>query len=206
MLVLNNFSPLVDVINFSKRTMSSSAERKSVVAGTFFPDFRAFLASVSACEYICWLRDWLWCSFGWRYCVLSLSTGINFKEVNPESSKAIFGEIHASIDSLAFTFGNVWVLREKTLSWFGLTLNPFGLICVGTRILSWISVSTKPSVFSFWIWRSWRLSPEFLTSLWEMWTAAQGWGPPRPGEAGWANLFQHCAVKHSSFQKSQLGA
>ena len=41
------------------------------------------------------------------FCVLSLSTGVNFKEVNPENKKAIFGEIHASIDTLAFTFGNV---------------------------------------------------------------------------------------------------
>ncbi|XP_028283061.1 rho GTPase-activating protein 29-like isoform X2 [Parambassis ranga] len=32
---------------------------------------------------------------------------VNFKEVNPENKKAIFGEIHASIDTLAFTFGNV---------------------------------------------------------------------------------------------------
>ncbi|KAF3857991.1 hypothetical protein F7725_011192 [Dissostichus mawsoni] len=40
-------------------------------------------------------------------CVLSLSTGINFKEVNPENTQAIFGEIHTSIDTLAFTFGNV---------------------------------------------------------------------------------------------------
>lgn len=41
------------------------------------------------------------------FCVLSLSTGVNFKEVNPENKKAIFGEIHASIDTLAFIFGNV---------------------------------------------------------------------------------------------------
>lgn len=39
--------------------------------------------------------------------MFSLSTGFNFKEVNPENKKAIFGEIHASIDTLAFTFGNV---------------------------------------------------------------------------------------------------
>ncbi|CAG07144.1 unnamed protein product, partial [Tetraodon nigroviridis] len=32
---------------------------------------------------------------------------INFKEVNPDSAKAIFGDIHTSIDTLAFTFGNV---------------------------------------------------------------------------------------------------
>ncbi|XP_063741360.1 rho GTPase-activating protein 29-like isoform X2 [Eleginops maclovinus] len=32
---------------------------------------------------------------------------INFKEVNPENTQAIFGEIHTSIDTLAFTFGNV---------------------------------------------------------------------------------------------------
>lgn len=56
------------------------------------------------------LIGWLRSSFGWRYCVLSPSTGINFKEVNPESTKTIFGEIHTSIDTLAFTFGNVWVL------------------------------------------------------------------------------------------------
>ncbi|XP_029309598.1 rho GTPase-activating protein 29-like isoform X2 [Cottoperca gobio] len=35
------------------------------------------------------------------------SNGVNFKEVNPENTKAIFGEIHTSIDTLAFTFGNV---------------------------------------------------------------------------------------------------
>lgn len=30
---------------------------------------------------------------------------------------------------------------------------------------------------------------EFLTSLWEMWTAAQGWGSPRKTEAGWDTIF-----------------
>ncbi|XP_049454046.1 rho GTPase-activating protein 29-like isoform X1 [Epinephelus fuscoguttatus] len=39
--------------------------------------------------------------------VIAKVKGINFKEVNPENSKTIFGEIHASIDTLAFTFGNV---------------------------------------------------------------------------------------------------
>ncbi|CAB1454488.1 unnamed protein product [Pleuronectes platessa] len=39
--------------------------------------------------------------------VIAKVKGINFKEVNPENSKAIFGEIHTSIDTLAFTFGNV---------------------------------------------------------------------------------------------------
>ncbi|KAL0966909.1 hypothetical protein UPYG_G00302120 [Umbra pygmaea] len=33
--------------------------------------------------------------------------GINFKEVNQENKKAVFGEIYTSIDTLAFTFGNV---------------------------------------------------------------------------------------------------
>ncbi|XP_060940980.1 rho GTPase-activating protein 29-like [Limanda limanda] len=39
--------------------------------------------------------------------VIAKVKGVNFKEVNPENSKAIFGEIHTSIDTLAFTFGNV---------------------------------------------------------------------------------------------------
>uniref|UniRef100_A0A3Q0RLN2 Rho GTPase-activating protein 29 n=1 Tax=Amphilophus citrinellus TaxID=61819 RepID=A0A3Q0RLN2_AMPCI len=39
--------------------------------------------------------------------VIAKVKGVNFKEVNPEKKKAIFGEIHASIDTLAFTFGNV---------------------------------------------------------------------------------------------------
>ncbi|KAM9350203.1 rho GTPase-activating protein 29-like [Symphorus nematophorus] len=39
--------------------------------------------------------------------VIAKVKGVNFKEVNPESTKAIFGEIHTSIDTLAFTFGNV---------------------------------------------------------------------------------------------------
>ncbi|XP_036940075.1 rho GTPase-activating protein 29-like isoform X1 [Acanthopagrus latus] len=39
--------------------------------------------------------------------VIAKVKGVNFREVNPESTKAIFGEIHASIDTLAFTFGNV---------------------------------------------------------------------------------------------------
>lgn len=39
--------------------------------------------------------------------VIAKVKGINFKEVNPENTKAIFGEIHTSIDTLAFTFGNV---------------------------------------------------------------------------------------------------
>ncbi|XP_034559376.1 rho GTPase-activating protein 29-like [Notolabrus celidotus] len=39
--------------------------------------------------------------------VIAKVKGVNFKEVDPENTKAIFGEIHASIDTLAFTFGNV---------------------------------------------------------------------------------------------------
>ncbi|XP_076601794.1 rho GTPase-activating protein 29-like isoform X1 [Chaetodon auriga] len=39
--------------------------------------------------------------------VIAKVKGVNFKEVNPENTKAIFGEIHTSIDTLAFTFGNV---------------------------------------------------------------------------------------------------
>ncbi|XP_068604680.1 rho GTPase-activating protein 29-like [Brachionichthys hirsutus] len=39
--------------------------------------------------------------------VIAKVKGINFKELNPENTKAVFGEIHASIDTLAFTFGNV---------------------------------------------------------------------------------------------------
>lgn len=57
---------------------------------------------------------------------------------------------------------------------------------------------------------------EFLTSLWEMWTAAQGWGSPRPEEAGWdtsfwaGNFFTVVVFKalfnHGSFQKGALKA
>lgn len=57
---------------------------------------------------------------------------------------------------------------------------------------------------------------EFLTSLWEMWTVAQGWGSPRPGEAGWNIflfpafvpdiIFQSFVFKHDSFQKGALKA
>ncbi|KAM6918899.1 rho GTPase-activating protein 29-like [Xenentodon cancila] len=39
--------------------------------------------------------------------VIAKVKGFNFKEVNPENKKAIFGEIYTSIDTLAFTFGNV---------------------------------------------------------------------------------------------------
>ncbi|XP_039999597.1 rho GTPase-activating protein 29-like isoform X1 [Xiphias gladius] len=39
--------------------------------------------------------------------VIAKVKGVNIKEVNPENKKAIFGEIHTSIDTLAFTFGNV---------------------------------------------------------------------------------------------------
>lgn len=221
------------MITFSKHvTVSSSTEwfqHKSVLTGIFFPYFRAVLASapVSPCEYVCWLIDWLRYSFGWRYCVLSLSAGINFKEVNPESTKAIFGEIHTSIDTLAFTFGNVWVLclwdfstQVSTAifavvkkSWVDLgwclTLQPSWIsmlkLCWNTH--SFLNLCVN-KIFSFIYLNltSCHLSPEFLTSLWEMWTAAQGWGPPRPGEAGWSYLFQHCAVKPSSFQKSKLKA
>ncbi|XP_037314948.2 rho GTPase-activating protein 29-like [Pungitius pungitius] len=35
------------------------------------------------------------------------NASVNFKEANQEYTKTIFGEIHASIDTLAFTFGNV---------------------------------------------------------------------------------------------------
>lgn len=34
-------------------------------------------------------------------------TGVNFKEVNKENKQKLFGEIYTSIDTLAFTFGNV---------------------------------------------------------------------------------------------------
>lgn len=55
---------------------------------------------------------------------------------------------------------------------------------------------------------------EFLTSLWEMWTAAQGWGSPRQGEAGWDIvflfpsfiLFRAFVLKCDSFQKGALKA
>ncbi|XP_008275377.1 rho GTPase-activating protein 29-like isoform X2 [Stegastes partitus] len=39
--------------------------------------------------------------------VIAKVKGVNFKEVNPENKNAVFGEIHTSIDTLAFTFGNV---------------------------------------------------------------------------------------------------
>ncbi|XP_031720822.1 rho GTPase-activating protein 29-like isoform X1 [Anarrhichthys ocellatus] len=39
--------------------------------------------------------------------VIAKVKGINFKEENQENTKATFGEIHTSIDTLAFTFGNV---------------------------------------------------------------------------------------------------
>lgn len=155
-------------------------------------------------KHICWLIDWLWYSFGLHYCVLSLSTGI--KEVTPESIKAIFGEIHTSIDTLAFTFGNVWVLCLWSFSTqvsIALVKKRVDFSCLTlVNTFSWISVSA----LSVKIWHLDICLPEFLTSLWEMWTAAQGWGPPRPGEAGWALLFQSCAVKRSSFQKSKLKA
>ncbi|XP_015237727.1 PREDICTED: rho GTPase-activating protein 29-like isoform X1 [Cyprinodon variegatus] len=39
--------------------------------------------------------------------VIAKVKGINFKEVNRENKQVIFSEIHTSIDTLAFTFGNV---------------------------------------------------------------------------------------------------
>ncbi|KAM9789940.1 rho GTPase-activating protein 29-like [Neosynchiropus ocellatus] len=39
--------------------------------------------------------------------VIAKTKGINFQELNSENSKGIFTEIHTSIDTLAFTFGNV---------------------------------------------------------------------------------------------------
>uniref|UniRef100_A0A672YZ93 Rho GTPase-activating protein 29 n=1 Tax=Sphaeramia orbicularis TaxID=375764 RepID=A0A672YZ93_9TELE len=39
--------------------------------------------------------------------VIAKVKGVNFKEVTPENKKALFSEIHTSIDTLAFTFGNV---------------------------------------------------------------------------------------------------
>ena len=38
---------------------------------------------------------------------LHFLTGVNFKEVNDENKQKLFGEIYTSIDTLAFTFGNV---------------------------------------------------------------------------------------------------
>ena len=40
---------------------------------------------------------------------LSLSLGVNLKEVNNDNKRKLFGEIYTAIDTLAFTFGNVWV-------------------------------------------------------------------------------------------------
>ncbi|GAA6080599.1 rho GTPase-activating protein 29-like isoform X1, partial [Tachysurus ichikawai] len=37
----------------------------------------------------------------------SLPTGLNLKEVNKEKQSSVFCEIYSSIDTLAFTFGNV---------------------------------------------------------------------------------------------------
>ncbi len=34
-------------------------------------------------------------------------TGVNFKEVNEDNKQTLFSEIYTSIDTLAFTFGNV---------------------------------------------------------------------------------------------------
>ncbi|XP_061099163.1 rho GTPase-activating protein 29-like isoform X2 [Conger conger] len=39
--------------------------------------------------------------------VIAKVKGVNFKEVNEENRRHIFAEIHSSIDTLAFTFGNV---------------------------------------------------------------------------------------------------
>ncbi|KAJ8409562.1 hypothetical protein AAFF_G00229630 [Aldrovandia affinis] len=39
--------------------------------------------------------------------VIAKVKGVNFKEVNEENRRHIFGEIYCSIDTLAFTFGNV---------------------------------------------------------------------------------------------------
>ncbi|XP_072525503.1 rho GTPase-activating protein 29 isoform X2 [Salminus brasiliensis] len=39
--------------------------------------------------------------------VIAKVKGVNFKEVNQENRSAVFREIHTSIDTLAFTFGNV---------------------------------------------------------------------------------------------------
>ncbi|KAG9343621.1 hypothetical protein JZ751_013791 [Albula glossodonta] len=42
-----------------------------------------------------------------RPIVVEGGKGVNFKEVNEENRRHIFGEIYGSIDTLAFTFGNV---------------------------------------------------------------------------------------------------
>lgn len=34
-------------------------------------------------------------------------TGVNFKEVNEDNKRELLREIYSSIDTLAFTFGNV---------------------------------------------------------------------------------------------------
>lgn len=34
-------------------------------------------------------------------------TGVNFKEVNEDNKQTLFSDIYTSIDTLAFTFGNV---------------------------------------------------------------------------------------------------
>lgn len=39
--------------------------------------------------------------------VLIFSLAVNFKEVNEENKRELFSEVFSSIETLAFTFGNV---------------------------------------------------------------------------------------------------
>lgn len=48
----------------------------------------------------------------WYFC--QLLTGVNFKEVNEDNKRELFREIYSSIDTLAFTFGNVWVQLDPS--------------------------------------------------------------------------------------------
>ncbi|KAF7222135.1 rho GTPase-activating protein 29 isoform X1 [Nothobranchius furzeri] len=83
--------------------------------------------------------------------VIAKVKGINFKEVNPENKQAKFGEIHTSIDILAFTFGNVvsdFLMGDvdsssglgipqtrRSRSFDNLSVDPEGYVLDGSRLV-----------------------------------------------------------------------
>lgn len=94
----------------------------------------------------------------------------------------------------------VWQPRKA--GWLAQSLKPWVNLFALCVSVFWIVVIVLVlySNYIFDIYLYLHIYPsEFLTSLWEMWTVAQGWGSPRPEEAGWDTIFLFPAFEPAIF-------